>query len=149
LYQFALEGGAVQPARRLALVANRPVDALQKGFQSVLKYFVVVRTAQPAFRLELHVLYAARRAGQSRQLVGELADVLTQDRLQQSGEVDFILLEPLLLLGALLAEVQLALVTVDDVGQVYARRLVARMALHAAFPWFGIRSSEFGIAESS
>ena len=123
----------MQPPRRFALVADRPVDALQKGFQSVLKYFVVVRTAQPAFRLELHVLYAARRAGQSRQLVGELADVLAQDRLQQPGEIDFILLEPLLLLRTLLAEVQLALVTVDDVGQVYGRRLVARMALHAAF----------------
>ena len=58
------------------------------------------------------------------------ADVLAQHRLEQSGEIDFILLEPLLLLGAVLAQVHFLLLTVDDVGQVHGGRLAARLTLH-------------------
>ena len=54
----------------------------QQWLQGTLKHRVVVGAAKPALGLEFHVLYPARRAGQSRQLIAQLPHVLPQHRLQ-------------------------------------------------------------------
>ena len=74
------------------------------GSRAALKHLVVVRAAEPALGLELHILYTARGAGQPRQFIRQLADVLADDRLQDRGQVQFLLLEDFLLLGAFLAQ---------------------------------------------
>ena len=53
--------------------------------------------------------------------------------LQDGGQVQLLLLDQLLLLGAVLAQVQLLLLPVDDVRQVDGGRVGAGLTLHAAF----------------
>ena len=56
------------------------VNALQQRLQADAEDLVIVRAAEPALGPKLHILYPARRTGQSRQLVGQLADVLADQR---------------------------------------------------------------------
>src|SRR5271154_5739581 len=119
--------------RRLADVADRAMDTPQQRLQADAKGVVIVRAAEPALSAKLHILYAARRAGQSRQLVRLSADVLADQRLQDGREVQFMLLDKLLRLGATVAEVQFFLLPLVDVGQVDRGRVGAELTLHAAF----------------
>ena len=70
-HQFGLQGGVAHGSARGTLPTCRPraVDALQERLQAGAEDLVIVRAAEPALGPELHILYAARRAGQSRQLV--------------------------------------------------------------------------------
>src|SRR5438105_2989881 len=77
LAELGLGGGVPQGIdRHLALVLGGAVDALQERQERRPKHHVVVRTTEPTFCLELHILYAALRAVQPRQLVGRRADML-------------------------------------------------------------------------
>ncbi len=83
----------------LADVPAGAVDALQQRLQPFPEDRVIVRTAQPTLGPELHVLDAARRAGQPGQVVGLLAQVLADQGLQDGRQVQVLLLEELLVLG--------------------------------------------------
>src|SRR5437870_7412169 len=104
--------GRNRPAmpRRLALVPHRAMPTLQQRLQTHPKYLVVMRAAQPPGRPKLHILYPTRRAGQPRQLVRQLANVLADQVLQNSRKVQLLLLDQLFFLGAILAQVHLFLV---------------------------------------
>ena len=63
-----------------------------------------------------------------------LTHVLTDERLQDRREIQFLLGEKLLLFGARIAQMQLSLFAVDtDVMQMDRSRIIARLTLH---PWF-------------
>src|SRR5581483_8524716 len=119
----------------LAHMAERTVDAFEQRQQRAAKDLVILRTTEPALRLEFHVLYAACGAGQSRQLVTLLADVLAQDRLQDAREIHFLVLDELLLLRTTLAQVRLFFLAIDEVRQVHRGRIVAELAFHDIRPW--------------
>src|SRR5438093_1281844 len=91
-----------------------------------------MRAAQPTVGAELHILYPAHRAGQSRQLIGKLADVVANKRLQNGGQVEFLVRQELLLLRAAVAEMHLFLLAAHDLCQVYGGRVVAALTFH---PW--------------
>src|ERR1051325_11815413 len=118
--------------RDLADVAPAAMDTLQKRHQGLAKNLIVLRAAAPSRRLELHVLYAARGACQSRQLISLSADVLADHRLQDRRQVQLLLFEQLQFLGAVLAEVLLLLLAVDDLGKMHRRGLIAgwRLTFH-------------------
>src|SRR5258708_40204548 len=100
--------------RHLAAVTNGPMDALPERQQGVPEYGVIVRATQTSLGLELHILYAARRAGQPRQLIGRRPNVLRDHRLYDARQVQFLLFEDLLLFRALIAKVELSLLAVHD-----------------------------------
>src|SRR5205823_4581459 len=117
--QFSLQGHGIRPAaRRFADVPARPVDPFQERLESDPEGLVIMRTPQSAFRPKLHVFYAADRTRQARQFIRRLADVLADQRLENAGQIQLLLLEALLLLRARLAQVEFLFVAVDDVGQV-------------------------------
>jgi hypothetical protein len=66
----------------LAGVPAGPVNPLQQRLQTDTKNLVIVRAAEPAGRPKLPLLYAARWTGQPGQLIGELTDMLADQRLQ-------------------------------------------------------------------
>ncbi len=68
--------------RSLALVLTRAMDALQERFQADAEGRIVMRTTEPALGTKLHILYTARGAGQSREFVRELAEVLADQGLE-------------------------------------------------------------------
>src|SRR5262245_26775972 len=111
----------------------RAVDALQEGFQADPEHLVVLGTAQPARGPELHILYPARRTGQSRQLVRRLAEVLADQGLEDRRQIQLLLLRELVFLGTDLAQVENLLLAVLDVRQMHGGRTGAKMAIHAAF----------------
>src|SRR5439155_11768239 len=77
--------------------------------------------------------YAAFGAGQAGQFVGQRADVLADERLQDGRQVQLLLLDQLLLLGARLAQVHDALLTALLDGRYVDRgRVGAGLTLH---PW--------------
>ena len=117
VHQFALLarrrpcacGGTLPTCRRARWIRCR------SGSRADAKDLVVVRTAEPALGPELHVLYPAGGAGQSRQLVGQRADVLADQGLQDGRQVQLLMLDQLLLLGTRLAQMEFLLLAVDDV----------------------------------
>jgi hypothetical protein len=106
-----------------------------------------VRTAEAALSAEFHVLYSASRTGQAGQLIGLRAEMLANQVLQDGRQIQLLFIEQMLLLGAALAQVQLFLVRIDNVGQMHRGRVGAELALHAAIPFrfsvFGFRFSDF------
>ena len=85
---------------RLADVPLRAVNPLQQRFEGGLKHLVVLWAAEPALRLELHILYTARRAGQSRQFIGQGPICWLMTVCKIARQVQFLMLEDFLLLGA-------------------------------------------------
>jgi len=72
-------------------------------------------------------------AGQPGQFVRELADVLADQRLEDGGQVQLLLLDQLLLFGARLAQVDnFLLTTLLDGGYVDRGRVGAGLTFH---PW--------------
>lgn len=67
--------------RYLSNMAYPAVNTLQEGKERLAKYPVIVGAPAPPRGLELHILYPARRAGQSGQLIRLPANVLSDDRL--------------------------------------------------------------------
>lgn len=116
--------------RHLSNMAYPAVNALQEGKERFAKYPIIVGAPAPPRGLELHILYPARGAGQSREFVRLPADVLADDRLQNRGQVQLLLLEQLLLFCAFLAEMPFPLFAVHEIGQVNRRWLSARLAIH-------------------
>src|ERR1017187_6522171 len=110
------------------------MDPLQKRQERFAEHLVIQGAATAARRLELHILYTARGAGQSRQLVRRPADVLADHRLQDRGQVQVLLLEQFLLLGALRAEVLDLLLAVDDLGHMHRCRFSTQVAYHFKIP---------------
>jgi hypothetical protein len=90
-------------ARDLPSVPDLPVNAPQKRFQADAEDIVIVRAAQAPLGTKLHILYATRRAGQSRQLIALGANVLTYQGLHNPRQIDFFFLGQLLFFRALLA----------------------------------------------
>src|SRR5262249_23028289 len=121
---------APSAARHLAHVPGGAMDPLQQRLQADAEDIVIVRAAEPSLGAELHVLYTTGRAGQSSQFVGERSDVLADERLQDGGQIQFLLLDDLLLLRALLAQVHLPLLALDDVREMDRRGIGTEMALH-------------------
>src|SRR5437016_3053599 len=95
--------------RDLAHMLAAAMNAFQQGEQRGAKNLVIMRTAAPSRRFELHILYPARGAGQSRQFICRGTDLLAEHRLHDGVDVELLLLEQLLLLGALVAKVPDAL----------------------------------------
>src|SRR5438445_8205144 len=96
---------------RLAFMPEGTMDSIQERFKAGAEGCVVVRAAEPAFVAKLHILYPTGGAGQSREFIGDLADVLADKSLEDRGKIKFLLLDQLLLLCAFLAEMQLFLLT--------------------------------------
>src|SRR6516165_10207801 len=115
----------------------RTMDALQKRLQTSAEDFVIVRAAKPALGSKLHVFDAARRTGQTGELIRERPNVLAYERLQDGRQIQLLLLDKLLLFGTSLTQVQLLLGALDDVGQVHRGRVVAALTFHAAVPFSG------------
>src|SRR5206468_2645195 len=65
----------------LAHVPAGPMNFHEERLERLLEDLVILRTAKASARLELHILYTAPGAGQSRQLVGHRAEVLPDHRL--------------------------------------------------------------------
>jgi len=124
---------AWRPARPFADVTLGPVDALQQGLESGAEHVVIVRATQSSLGPEIHVLNAAGRAGKARQLVGHRADMLADDRVQNSRQIEFLILDGLFLFGALLAQVAFGFLTVDDAGEMNGGQVGTRLTLHATF----------------
>jgi hypothetical protein len=120
-------------ARALADVTLGPVDALQQRFQTGAENVVIVRAAQAALGPKFHVLDAAGRANEARQFIGHLADVLSDKRVQNGRQVQFLVLKRLFLFRALLAQVPFGFLAVDDAGEMNRGHVGTRLALHATF----------------
>src|SRR5262249_32250697 len=102
--------------------------------QAAAEHLVIAGTAQPARGPKLHILYPARRTGQSRQLVIQRPDVLAEQVLHNRRQVQLLLLSELLFLGAGLGQVEFFLLAAFlEIGQVNGRRIGAKLAFHAAF----------------
>ena len=61
------------------------------GVQPAAEHVVIMRTAQPALSAKLHILYPARRTGQSRQLIGLRAEMLADQVLQDGRQIQLLL----------------------------------------------------------
>jgi hypothetical protein len=71
----------------LADVALGAVNALEERLQPSPEDGVIVRASQSAFRAKFHVLDAASRADQPRQLVAQLTDVLSDQRMENGRQI--------------------------------------------------------------
>src|SRR5262245_22124317 len=106
------------------------MDPLQDGLQTHPENSIVGRAAEPALPAKLHVLYAAGRTGQSRQLFALRADVLTEQRLDNGRKAGVAKRRYLLLSRAARAKMQFRDLLVDDLGEMNRRLAVAQLALH-------------------
>src|SRR5207247_10692326 len=91
-----------------------------------------VPAAEPPLRAELHIPYTASGAGQTGEFIREWADVLADGRVQDGRQVQLLLLNESLRLGAGLAEVHFLFLASDDVGQMHRGRIGTTLAFHAA-----------------